>query len=165
MEGLLAKSGKKSGSRPLDWPEWRKHYRHELASALAWLVHHDGTDQADLIAYIIAAHHGKVRLSIRSLPEEKPPQEHSAELMARGIVNGDKLPALTLGDLTIPQTTLCLGLMQMGTDDQGRPSWLARMIALRDEMGPFTLAFVETLLRSADMRASAKEAKPSTTAS
>jgi CRISPR-associated endonuclease/helicase Cas3 len=161
IEGLLAKSGKKSSSKGPDWPLWRKHYRHELASALAWLVHHDGTESADLVAYIIAAHHGKVRLSIRSLPEEHPPHDRSSELMARGIVNGDKLPALTLGNLTIPQTTLSLRLMQMGTDEKGRPSWLARMIALRDEMGPFTLAFVETLLRSADMRASAKEAQTS----
>lgn len=154
---LLAKSGKKSSSKPQDWPAWRRHYRHELASALAWLAHQGGSENANLIAYIIAAHHGKVRLSIRSLPEEKPPQERSTELMARGIVNGDTLPSVTLGDLTIPQTTLSLGLMRMGMDGEGRPSWLARMISLRDEMGPFNLAFVETLLRSADMRTSAAE--------
>ncbi|MCB1077800.1 MAG: CRISPR-associated helicase Cas3', partial [Verrucomicrobiae bacterium] len=68
---VLAKSGGKGGSMP----RWRKHFRHELASALAWLTHHDGTEHADLIAYVIAAHHGKVRLSIRSLPEEQPPPD------------------------------------------------------------------------------------------
>ncbi len=46
----------------------RRHFRHELASALAWLAHHDGEPDSDLIAYLIAAHHGKVRLAIRSLP-------------------------------------------------------------------------------------------------
>jgi hypothetical protein len=35
------------------------------------------------------------------------------------------------------------------------PSWLARTIALRDRLGPFHLAFLETLLRAADARASA----------
>lgn len=157
--GLLAKSGN-SGVRSPDWPQWRKQYRHELASALAWLAHHDGTDQADLIAYVIAAHHGKVRLSIRSLPDEQPPADRATELMARGIVHGDQLPAVSLEGVTMPTTTLNLNLMRMGNDENGRPSWLARTIALRDEFGPFGLAFLETLLRSADMRASADEAKP-----
>lgn len=156
---LLAKSGKTSSGKGPEWPVWRKHYRHELASALAWLAHHDGEKDADLVAYIIAAHHGKVRLSIRSLPDEQPPANRSSELMARGVIHGDVLPELNLGALSIQPTTLSLTLMQMGSDERGRPSWLARMIALRDTMGPFALAYFETLLRCADMRASAKEAQ------
>jgi CRISPR-associated endonuclease/helicase Cas3 len=46
--------------------------------------------------------------------------------------------------------------MHIGQGPLG-PSWLARMIALRDGMGPFRLAYLETLLRAADMRASQKE--------
>lgn len=152
-DGILAKSGTKGGSLP----EWRKHFRHELASALAWLANHDGGKHADLIAYIIAAHHGKVRLSIRSMPEESPPAEQADAIMARGIIDGDELPELSLEGVTMPKTTLRLDLMRMGSDDKGRLSWLARMIALRDQFGPFTLAYLETLLRSADMRASAAE--------
>lgn len=151
---VLAKSGGKGGSMP----PWRKHFRHELASALAWLAHHDGTDQADLIAYVIAAHHGKVRVSIRSLPEEQPPPERATDLMARGIIDGDELPEVSWSGVSLPKTTLSLQLMRMGCDENGRPSWLARMIALRDEIGPFALAYLETLLRAADMRASAAEA-------
>jgi hypothetical protein len=47
--------------------------------------------------------------------------------------------------------------MQMGEGEYG-PSWLARMIALRERFGPFYLAWLETLLRAADSRASAIEA-------
>ncbi|MGB3292231.1 MAG: CRISPR-associated helicase Cas3', partial [Phormidesmis sp.] len=66
-----------SGSPPDDEALWAKSpapqsrhtggrpgFRHELASALAWLAH--AADQEpghrDLIAYLIAAHHGKVRV-------------------------------------------------------------------------------------------------------
>ncbi|MBL9181205.1 MAG: CRISPR-associated helicase Cas3' [Verrucomicrobiaceae bacterium] len=155
---VLAKSGGRGGSMP----PWRKHFRHELASALAWLAHHDGTEQADLIAYVIAAHHGKVRLSIRSLPEEQPPPDRATDLMARGIIDGDELPEVSCSGITLPKTTLRLQLMRMGSDENERPSWLARMIALRDEIGPFALAYLETLLRAADMRASAAEAQAAT---
>ncbi|MCB1090085.1 MAG: CRISPR-associated endonuclease Cas3'', partial [Verrucomicrobiae bacterium] len=151
---VLAKSGGKGGSMP----RWRKHFRHELASALAWLTHHDGTEHADLIAYVIAAHHGKVRLSIRSLPEEQPPPDRATDLMARGVIDGDELPEVSWSGVSMPKTVLGLQLMRMGCDEKGRTSWLARMIALRDEMGPFALAYLETLLRAADMRASAAEA-------
>lgn len=153
-EGVLAKSGAAGGAMP----PWRKFFRHELASALAWLQHHESAEDASLVAYVIAAHHGKVRLSIRAMPEESPPEGKTHLLMARGILDGEELPGLTLDGVVMPQTFLSLDLMRMGFDDRGRPSWLARMIALRDELGPFALAYLETLLRSADMRASAFEA-------
>ncbi len=55
----------------------RPGFRHELASALAWLQQYPTADDADLIAYLIAAHHGKVRMSIRSMPNEARPIESS----------------------------------------------------------------------------------------
>ena len=58
----------------------RKGFRHELASALAMLEN----GLPDLAAYLAAAHHGKVRLSIRSLPHEKSPDDPSKRF-ARGI--------------------------------------------------------------------------------
>ena len=147
---LWAKSENKDGRCA------RRGFRHELASALAWLLQSpaDTTDR-DLVAYLIAAHHGKVRLSIRSLPEEKGDPQDFERLFARGIWQGEKLPAIQFDGLAVPETTLDLSFMKMGEGQHG-PSWLARAIALRDRLGPFRLAFLETLLRAADARASEK---------
>jgi CRISPR-associated endonuclease/helicase Cas3 len=140
-------------SASLDGKCSRRGFRHELASALAWLL--AGPNDApgrDLVAYLIAAHHGKVRLSIRSLPNEPAPDGED-RFFARGVWHGDTLPAVSLGEIDVPGVTLDLSFMQMGAGQHG-PSWLARTIALRDRLGPFRLAFLETLLRAADARAS-----------
>jgi CRISPR-associated endonuclease/helicase Cas3 len=135
-----------------------KGFRHELASALAWLQAgpKDQPDR-DLVAYLIAAHHGKVRLSIRSLPDEKPTPNDVGRLFARGVWDGDKIPAVQLDKSasTLP-VTLDLSPMKMGDTLSGQPSWLSRMINLRDRIGLFRIAYYETLLRAADWQASAK---------
>ena len=137
----------------------RHGFRHELGSALAWLLKGPAeVAERDLIAYLIAAHHGKVRLSIRSLPEETGNPKQPDAVFARGIWQGDTLPAVPLGEFTTPETTLDLSFMQMGEGPHGA-SWLARMVALRDriDLGPFRLAYLETLLRAADARASREQ--------
>ena len=134
----------------------RRGFRHELASALAWLLHGPAdAPERDLIAYIIAAHHGKVRLSIRALPDEKGPGENSEQPFARGVWHHDLLPPVALPGVGDEPMRLDLSFMRMGEGEHG-PSWLARMIALRDRLGPFRLAYLETLLRVADGRASAE---------
>jgi CRISPR-associated endonuclease/helicase Cas3 len=145
---LWAKSADKNGKCD------RHGFRHELGSALAWLLK-GPTDavERDLVAYLIAAHHGKVRLSIRSLPDETGNPQKPDALFARGIWQGDALPAVALGEFTTPEISLDLSFMQMGEGQHGF-SWLARTVALRDRLGPFHLAFLETLLRVADARAS-----------
>lgn len=148
-EGPWAKSEYSSAGHEKDTE--RPHFRHELASALSLLEH--GGD--DLTAYLVASHHGKVRLSLRSLPGERLPGDDRQ--FARGVWDGDVLPPVTLGDGTVvPETTLSLRLMQLGASETGL-SWLERMLALRDRYGPFRLAYLEALLRVADWRASAKE--------
>jgi CRISPR-associated endonuclease/helicase Cas3 len=154
---LLAKSASRNGRGRLKKP--RQFFRHELASALAWLqAGPKDHAQRDLVAYLIAAHHGKVRLSIRSLPNEKPPTDCPDALIARGVVQGDRLGPVEMPGVTLPIIELDLRLMRMGNGEHGE-SWLSKMLALRDSTGLFRLAFMEALLRAADMRASAKEKK------
>lgn len=155
----LEPSGKgpwaKSNHR-LKSPEQRKHFRHELASALAWLAASDDVDPGlrNLVAYLVAAHHGKVRLSLRSLPGETEPAEPE-RLFARGVWDGDVLPPFELPDgRSFSELQLDLSIMQLGEG-----SWLERMLELRDaeKLGPFRLALLETIVRIADWRASRKE--------
>src|SRR5699024_10993262 len=97
---ILAKSGGRArpdyhvvdqdGSRVL-----RKGFRHELASMLAWLQHGGADDRQDLIAFLICAHHGRIRMRLRALPGEPEPPEPD-RLFARGIWHGDRLPAVIL---------------------------------------------------------------------
>jgi len=136
----------------------RPYFRHELAGALAFLANcDDGSLESDLTAYLIAAHHGKVRLAIRSLPKEKAP-EGAERHYALGVWDGDALPEIEMeGGLRVRESRLDLSLMEVGGDGQGRSSWLQRSLQLRDQLGPFRLAFLEALLRIADWRASARE--------
>jgi CRISPR-associated endonuclease/helicase Cas3 len=144
----------------------RKHFRHELASALALLqrAHPQLTaladDELNLVAYLVAAHHGKVRLSIRSLPEEFVPSD--SQRFARGVWDDDELPATDLGDgVAAPSVKLSLEPMELGLSEKapfaGQPSWAERMLSLRDQLGPFRMAYLEALLRAADMRASSMD--------
>ncbi len=135
----------------------RRGFRLELASMLAWLEHAEPTPHRDLIAYLIAAHHGKVRMGLRALPTEKEPPDGET-LYARGVWHGDRLPAVALNGRTVPETTLRLDLMRLGEGPQG-PSWTERTRRLLDAHGPFRLAWLEALVRIADWRASRKEAR------
>lgn len=178
---LWAKSDHRRKWRDPDSPRVarRRAFRHELASALAYLALRssatDGVDR-DLVAYLIAAHHGKVRLSLRALPQEPapPPTDDGAErLFARGVWEGDRLPPEgsppvrlpAAGPSTdssadpLPPVVLdreLLALARLGEGAAG-PSWSARTQVLLDERGPFALAWLEALLRLADWRGSAEE--------
>lgn len=152
-EVLWAKSGT---TIPLKYE--RKHFRHELASALAVL--HEGTEQSPhlpfLVPYLIAAHHGRVRLSIRALPGECHPTGPDA-MYALGVGQGDGLPEISLDDGPYPPHKLDLEPMLLG----GEKSWTAKALSLRDgkEYGVFRVAYLEALLRAADARASKEEAR------
>jgi CRISPR-associated endonuclease/helicase Cas3 len=138
----------KSGGRSERYA--RPGFRHELASALGMLA----LGHPDLSCYLVAAHHGKVRVSIRSLPNEKPAP--NGRRFARGVWEGDSLPKVKLGGGVIaPAVTLSLAPMELGLGANGQPSWAERVLNLMEEYGPYRLAYLEALLCAADRRASA----------
>ncbi len=152
--GPWAKSdGSHGAPRCLDRPG----FRHELASALAYLA--QGGD--DLGAYLVAAHHGKVRMSIRTGPNERPPPGAAPEQrFARGVLDGEQLPGAALGEgIVAAPTTLHLDLMELG-DHNDQPSWSTRVLRLRDQHGPFRLAYLEALIRIADAVGTQRRATP-----
>ncbi len=158
-DGLWAKAP--AGGRPR---YERPMFRHELASALALLaapceVHGLAPAALDLAAYLVAAHHGKVRMAIRSLPGEKVPDD-PARRYARGVWDGDELGPVPLDGIIVPRVALDLSVMEAGRGPDGRPSWVERTVRLRDALllGPFRLGFLEALLRAADWAVSAEEA-------
>lgn len=139
----------------------RPYFRHELASMLAWLLNNSEHPQQNLIAYLIVAHHGKVRLSLRAMPDEKPPKDKPHSLYARGVHQGDSLPEVAILDQTMLTTELKLDLMQLGETETMGPSWTTRVQGLLREHGPFALAWYETLVRIADWWASVSEQQDS----
>lgn len=150
-EGVLLAKTKGTGLR-----HERSFFRHELASALAWLQHRRWAREADLIAYLIAAHHGKVRMSLRALPREQGPED--GRRFARGVWEGDAVPAVDLGRGQIwAGGALTLSIMELGLDPVTGESWTERAQDLLHRFGPFQLSLLETLLRLADWRASAAE--------
>lgn len=147
---LWAKSGRRGGRHR------RAHFRHELASALA--IQRAATALAladtELVAYLVAAHHGKVRLSIRPAPDERVPADApEGARLALGILDGDELPAVPTPLGLLAQTAIDLACMELGAE----PSWSRSAVRLRDDeaLGPFRLAALEALVRIADWRASA----------
>ena len=144
----------------------RAYFRHELASALAFLAHEGWANQANFIAYLIAAHHGKVRMSLCALPAESAPpgsgQPPDGRRFARGIWEGDELPAVNIGDGELWKGgRLMLSVMEIGEDPITGASWAERTRALLDQYGPFRLAWAEALLTISDWRASAQEQEDS----
>ena len=137
----------------------RAFFRHELASALAFLDHERWSRDADLVAYLIAAHHGKVRMNLRALPRESAPSgERTGSRFARGVWEGDELPSVELGaGERWKGGSLTLSIMELGLDEATRESWTERTRDLLERFGPFRLAWMETLVRLSDWRASAKE--------
>jgi CRISPR-associated endonuclease/helicase Cas3 len=127
----------------------RRFFRHELASALAMI----GAGESDLAAYVVAAHHGRIRVAVRSMPGERL----TGHERVRGIEDGETLLGCPLGaGVQRAETAVWLEPAKLGSTRGGAASWTDRALRLRDELGPFRLAYLEMLLRIADETASAR---------
>lgn len=149
-EAPWAKSARPGGAR-----HSRPHFRHELASALALLAIGPQILDADLdlnlVTYLVAAHHGRVRMSIRSYPGE---DAVDGQRLALGVLQGEELPEVEVDGVTVPASTLDLGYMDLGHEGG---SWVDLATELRDRetLGVFRLGYLEALVRVADWRVSA----------
>lgn len=111
-------------------------------------------DEFNLLAYLVCAHHGCVRCTWSSTADD----QDSGRDRLRGIEEGDTLPEIALAGTTLPSVRLDLCLAAMGANERYGASWGERTSALLEAHGPFGLAFLEALLRAADMRVSKRDA-------
>jgi len=121
----------------------------------------------DLLCYLIVSHHGKVRGSWQGTPHDQDFPSESGRFVGtgqplHGIREGDTIPptSLTASDgsvIEMPAVVLHLDPAHLGLSGRYGPSWSERVHALLREYGPFTLAYLEALLRVADVRASRLE--------
>lgn len=133
----------------------QKFFRHELASALALLrearpaLDHLADEDKFLCIYLIAAHHGRIRMSLRSMPKEQLG-------FVFGVKDGEVLPSVRIGETTqtIEATLSPSSYTGLGLGDDGTEPWQERAAALYARLGPFALAYLETLVRLSDWKAS-----------
>jgi CRISPR-associated endonuclease/helicase Cas3 len=128
---------KSNGRKPGD----TSGFRHEMGSLLAFLQTKHADD--DLAAFLILAHHGKVRLLPEAWDEDDP-----VDLC--GVRDGDKIPAVALPEGSEP-IVLDSKTVLPSREHRG---WQGRMRKLLEKHGPFLVAYLEGLVRVADWRAS-----------
>jgi CRISPR-associated endonuclease/helicase Cas3 len=126
-------------------------FRHELVSALLLLERGGRSRDLDLAAYLVAAHHGKLRVTPRLLPDDQDPEK----VLCLGVCEGDEVPEVIVDGQRFGPLRVALSLMRIG--DLEETTWIERALDLRDRLGVFRLAYLEALLRAADQRASEKE--------
>ncbi len=149
FQEMLRKAGKPEGGHPVEGVLYAKSngrggqsagFRHELASLLAFL---EANHSDNLAAYLILAHHGKVRV----LPEAWEDGDPS-DLC--GIRDGDRIPPAALPSRSKTAIVLDPGKL---LPSQSGPGWQGRVARVLRDHGPFLLAYLEALIRVADWRA------------
>ncbi|HIH59652.1 MAG TPA: hypothetical protein HA289_00465 [Ferroplasma sp.] len=88
------------------------------------------------------------------MPGEKIPTDEKIRF-AKGVWDGDKIKKVNLPNVTINNVILDLDLMELGSESM-KKSWVQTVLNMvKDkEIGIFRLAYLESLLRAADQRAS-----------
>lgn len=116
-------------------------------------------DDFDFLVYLVASHHGKVRVALHASPSDQEyldEQRDGRGLPIRGVRDGDTLLPIQL-DLEseqIPSLSLSLEPAALGLSQKTGRSWRERTNDVINRFGPTQLAFWESVLRAADVRAS-----------
>jgi CRISPR-associated endonuclease/helicase Cas3 len=128
-------------------------FRHELASLLLvggplrGLV--DAGADVDLVRYLVLAHHGRLRVRVQEQEQEQEPEALSGEgLVLFGLVHGGSWAMPSVLSLEAFELTVDLRLFS--------GEWTATVLSQLERYGPFVLAYLETLVRIADWRASGR---------
>jgi CRISPR-associated endonuclease/helicase Cas3 len=114
----------------------------------------------NLLAYLVCAHHGKVRVTWHSAPGDQGYDVRDERgLPIRGVREGDELATCRILDGRgephwVPALTLHLDPAAIGLSPRYGASWSERVGELLRANGPFALSFLEALVRAADVRAS-----------
>lgn len=134
-------------------PVWKNH---SLAAEIQQL----SVLEFNLLLYLIASHHGKVRCSLQSSPidQDFPLHEHKfagVGMPIRGVRERDEIPPTKLpaGDgsvMELPAITLSLDIAAMGLSARYGACWIERVQMLMEHYGPFTLGWLEALVRAID---------------
>jgi CRISPR-associated endonuclease/helicase Cas3 len=151
FQNMLLKAGFAEGGAPLAGVLYAKSnrrggppsgFRHEVASALAYLAQPDADE---LVAYLVMAHHGKVRL----LPA---PWDDDDSGEVNGVRPNDRVPGSVLPDMESDKPADLDPTRFLSSPLH--PGWQGRVAHLLRRLGPFGLAYLESLVRVADWRAS-----------
>jgi CRISPR-associated endonuclease/helicase Cas3 len=115
--------------------------------------------EVDLLLFLVCSHHGKVRCSWTSTPLDQ--QGNLGAI--HGVADGDPLISFQLSssagsEHTVPALTLSLAPAALGVGPRYGASWGDRVAGLLVAYGPFALAYLEALVRAADVRASMETA-------
>lgn len=113
----------------------------------------------DLLIYLVASHHGKVRAALHAAPKDQDyrvPTGDEHGLPIRGVREGDRLPPIVIDPALppAPEISLTLEPAAIGLSTRSGASWRERCLGLLKRFGPTGLAYLEALLRAADVRAS-----------
>ena len=116
-------------------------FRHEVASALAYLAEEDSDD---LVAWLVMAHHGKVRMT------PTPWEDDQLDDVA-GVRSGDRIPARAMS--LVGREEACSLDPDVLLPSRSHLGWQGRTVKLLEEHGPQFLAYLEALVCVADWRA------------
>lgn len=135
-----------------------------LPESIAAEVRELSASEFDLLIYLVCAHHGKVRAALHASPtDQEAVCEHEEQMPVRGIREGDTIPGVRVQDAHgneewLRNIELHLAPAQLGLSGRYGASWRDRTLRLQKHYGPFALAWMEAMLRAADVRVSRREA-------